>query len=229
MRYKGVMRFLATGLLMSLPLIVAAADEPTAAQAAAPATVAAAADPETVHNELRALRDSILKAWEKRDIDAMLLHADPDIIVTWQNGEISRGPAAIKKFYQDLFEANGGIIADMKTSLEVDALATLHGTDTAIASGTAHDVISFRKSLATSVIGAGDTLELDSRWTATTVRKNGEWKLASYHVSANVFANPVMALAVKSTRRIAIAGGFVAGVALMLILMWLRRSRARQA
>jgi ketosteroid isomerase-like protein len=229
MSFTGILRLLTSGLLVSLPLVTVAADEPpAAAEAAAPAD-AAAPDPEAVHNELRALRDSILKAWEKRDIDGMLVQADPEVIVTWQNGEVSRGPAAIKKFYQDLFEANGGIIADMKTTLEVDALATLYGADTAIASGSAHDVISFRKSLTTSVIGAGDTLELDSRWTATAVRRNGEWKLASYHVSANVFSNPVMALAVKSTRRIAIAGGVVAGVAIMLIVMWLRRKRASPA
>jgi ketosteroid isomerase-like protein len=164
-----------------------------------------------------------MEAWQRRDLDAMLAHADPEIVVTWQNGEVSRGPAAIKQFYQTMFEDNGGLIADMKSEIKVDDLAILHGADTAIAFGSIHDVMTFKKSLTTTFIGAGDSLALDSRWSATLLRKNGTWKLASYHVSANVFSNPVMTLAVKSTQRVAGLGGLVVGILVVLIGMFVRR------
>jgi ketosteroid isomerase-like protein len=212
-------------LTTALPLAGAAADDPVPAPAVTAAPAATAPDREATHNELRALRDAILGAWEKRDLDAMLSHADEQIVVTWQNGEVSRGPAAVKKFYQSMFEDDGGLIADMKSDLKVDDLAILHDPDTAVAFGSIHDVITFKKSLATSFIGAGDQLDLESRWSATILRKDGAWKIASYHVSANVFSNPVMSLAVKSTRRIAALAGFLAGAVLVVLIIWIRRAR----
>jgi ketosteroid isomerase-like protein len=213
---------MAAGVLFALSLTAGAADE--VAAVAEPATAAPAAGDEATHDELRAMRDAILAAWEKRDLDAMLAHADPQVVVTWQNGEVSRGPAEVKKFYQSLFEDGGGLIADMKSELKVDDLAILHDPDTAVAFGSIHDVITFRKSLAASFIGAGDRLDLESRWSATLLRKNGEWKIASYHVSANVFSNPVMSLAVKSTRRVAALAGFLVGVVLVVLIVWIRRA-----
>lgn len=213
-------------LAAALPLVGAAAEEPAPAP---PAAAEPVADSEAAHNELRAMRDAILAAWDKRDLDAMLSHADPDVVVTWQNGEVSRGPAAVKKFYQSMFEDNGGLIAEMKSELKVDDLAILHGPDTAVAFGSIHDVITFRKSLTTSFIGAGDQLDLESRWSATILRKNGAWKIASYHVSANVFSNPVMSLAVKSTRRVAALAGFAVGAVLVLLIVWIRRARRKPA
>jgi uncharacterized protein (TIGR02246 family) len=184
---------------------------------------------EAVHDELRAMRDAMMQAWQKRDLDAMLVHVDPDVVVTWQNGEVSRGPQAIKQFYQEMFAANGGVIADMKSDIKVDTLAILHGADTAIAYGSIHDDMTFKKSIASSFIGAGETLALDSRWSATVLRKNGAWKVASYHVSANLFSNPVMALAVKATRRMSAIGGFVAGALVVLLAVWIRRAVRKPA
>lgn len=208
-----------------LPLAAVAAQEEPVPAAIAPA----AADSEATHDELRAMRDAILAAWEKRDLDAMLSHADPGIVVTWQNGEVSRGPAAVKKFYQSMFEDDGGLIADMKSELKVDDLAILHDPDTAVAFGSIHDVITFKKSLTASFIGAGDQLDLESRWSATILRKDGTWKIASYHVSANVFSNPVMSLAVKSTRRVAALAGFLAGAVLVVLIVWIRRAQRKPA
>jgi hypothetical protein len=39
---------------------------------------------------------------------------------------------------------------------------------------------------------AGSEYELKNRWTATVVKEDGRWKLASYHVSMNVLDNPIL-------------------------------------
>jgi ketosteroid isomerase-like protein len=180
-----------------------------------------------VHDQLRAFRDSIMEEWNKRDIDAVLAHLDPDVVVTWQNGEVNRGPAAVRKFYSEMLEGDGRVISNIVSKLTVDNLSTLYGDDTAIAVGSIHDDISFAKSVAATSIGAGNTLGVDSRWTATLVRKAGEWKLASYHVSANLFSNPVTDLEIKAAGRMAGIIGFAIGVVVALLLAWALRGRKR--
>jgi ketosteroid isomerase-like protein len=192
-----------------------------------PAAATAASDTAAVHDELRRVRDEMLAAWQRRDIDGVLAHVDPNIVVTWQNGEVSRGPDAIRRFYKEMLEGEGSILSNLVSTLTVDDLSILHGPDTAIAFGSIHDEFTFKRALAsTAAIGAGNTLALTSRWTATLVRKAGEWKLASYHVSANVFSNPVQDLAVKAAGRVGAVIGFVIGALIALLVGWALRRRA---
>ena len=51
--------------------------------------------------KLDALRLGLVKAFEARDIDAMLKYTRPDVRVTWQNGEVSRGHDKLKECFQD--------------------------------------------------------------------------------------------------------------------------------
>jgi ketosteroid isomerase-like protein len=191
------------------------------------AATVAPSDTAAVHDELRRMRDEMLAAWDRRDIDRVLAHVDPNVVVTWQNGEVSRGPDAIRRFYKEMFEGEGSILSNLKSTLTVDDLSILHGPDTAIAFGSIHDEFTFKRPLAsTAAIGAGNTLALTSRWTATVVRKAGEWKLASYHVSANVFSNPVQDLAVKAASRVGGIVGFVIGAVIVWLIGWAIRRRA---
>jgi len=58
--------------------------------------------------------------------------------VTWQNGEVSRGPDGIRRFYQEMIEGEGSILSNLVSTLKVDDLSILHGPDTAIAFGSIH-------------------------------------------------------------------------------------------
>lgn len=194
-----------------------------------PIPTTASSDANAVHQELRRLRDEVMAAWQRRDIDGVLAHVDPDIVVTWQNGEVNRGPDAIRRFYKEMFEDKDSVLSNMVSTLTVDDLSILHGPDTAIAFGSIRDEFTFKRGLASATaIGAGTTFALTSRWTATLVRKAGAWKLASYHVSANVFSNPVQDMAIKASGRIAAIVGFVAGAIITsLIAWWLGRRAVR--
>lgn len=223
-----------TSLLACAVLTSILLGSPTWAQTGStpPAAVAGAApDNAAVHDELRRVRDEMLDAWKRRDIDALLTHVDPNIVVTWQNGDVNRGPDAIRSFYSAMLLGPDSILSNMDTKLTVDDLSVLHGQDTAIAFGSTHDDMTFRRSVgAGALLGAGKTLALTSRWTATLVRKGGEWKLAAYHVSANVFSNPIQDLAVKAAGRFGALGGLVIGAAVVWLIGWVRRrSRTQMA
>ena len=219
-------------LMLCLVLVAPAFGAASASSDAVPTTAASQTpSPEVaaVHDQLRAVRDAIMDAWKRRDIDGVLSHVDPDIVVTWQNGEVNRGPQAIRAFYEKMLHGESSVLSNIESTLKVDTLSILHGENTAIAYGSIHDDLSFRHPLAATLAGAGQTLSLDSRWTATLVRKAGEWKLASYHVSANLFSNPVTQVVVTGAERISGVTGFAAGVVLMLFLGWWFRARAKPA
>jgi ketosteroid isomerase-like protein len=199
----------------------------TAPTVAGPANLSPEA--EATHAALRALRDSLLDAWNRRDMDALAAHLDPNIVVTWQNGEVSRGPEGIRKFYDEIMVGPNRILSDASSRLTVDQLSILHGDDTAIAFGSIHDDFTLDHGITRAAfLGAGNKLSLDSRWTATAVKKDGQWKLASYHVSMDAFSNPILAKAISVAMRTAIIAG-IGGVLVGAFLAWLlgRRRTAR--
>ena len=53
---------------------------------------------EAVHNELRALRDGLIDAMNKGDIDRELAYMHPNVVVTWHNAEVSRGRDGVRAY-----------------------------------------------------------------------------------------------------------------------------------
>jgi ketosteroid isomerase-like protein len=158
--------------VMGVLLIAAAA----AAQNSAPATE----DP--AHNELRAVRDGLVDAFQKKDIDRMLTFLAPNVVVIVQNGEIIHGHKEVREFHKRMSEGNDPTVKNMTTKLEVDELSTLYGNDTATAFGSMNDHFQLRNGL---------EFDLLSHWTATLVKLDGKWQVAVFHVSTNMFDNGV--------------------------------------
>ena len=78
----------------------------------------AADDP--AHNELRALRDDVLDAFNKKDLDRLLSHVHPNVAVTWQNGEVSRGRDGIRAYYKKMMEGPDRVVDSVTAKAEVD-------------------------------------------------------------------------------------------------------------
>jgi ketosteroid isomerase-like protein len=186
---------------------------------------------EATHAELRALRDALLEAWQHRDIDALLNHVAPNVVVTWQNGEVSRGADGLRKFYDEVLTGRDRVVANVASTLKVDELSILYGNETAIAFGSIHDDLTLNRSIARAAfLGAGNVLALDSRWTATLIKIGPEWKVASYHVSTDAFSNPILSRAVAMGERSAIVagvGGLIVGGAVAWFFLRRRSGNAK--
>jgi ketosteroid isomerase-like protein len=216
----GSARTRGVAICLILGLLCATVGAQTSATAPAPAA-ALSADVEATHAALRALRESLLDAWKHRDMDALLTHVDPNVVVTWQNGEVSRGPEGIRKFYNEVMVGPDRLISDISSTLTVDELSILHGDNTAIAFGSIHDDLTLSRSITrAAVLGSGDKFSMDSRWTATVVKKDGQWKLASYHVSVDAFANSILSKAISAAKQTAVIAGIV-GLLLGTIVTWI--------
>jgi hypothetical protein len=64
----------------------------------------------------------------------------------------------------------------------------------------------------------GRSFDVDGRWTAVSIKDNGEWKLLAVHTGTNFLDNPVLNAIEKSVVWFALGGaaggllvGFVAG------------------
>jgi ketosteroid isomerase-like protein len=163
--------------------------------------VSAAEDP--AHNELRALRSEVIDAITKGDFDRVIRHVHTNVVVTWQNNDVCRGHQGLRDFFnrmgKDTFKG-------YTVPPTPDELTILYGGDTGV---------SFGRTVAQYTI-LGKSIEMTSRWTATLVKEDGHWLLASYHVSANLLDNPLLKAAKSG---LYLAGGVALAVG--LILGWL--------
>jgi ketosteroid isomerase-like protein len=167
------------------------------------------------HAQLRALRDDLLDAVNKRDMDRVLRHLHPDVVVTWQNAEVSRRPEGVRAYLARMLEGPSSIVRSFNTSVSIEELTILHGGDAGIVFGSSRDVLELR---------AGRSVELNSRWTATVVLVAGTWKIAGFHTSTNLFDNPLL----NAAKRMLVLVGTLAGAAGLAIGFLLGRARGRK-
>jgi len=172
---------------------------------------------EKTHEELRALRDGLIKATNDSNIDALLVHLHPNVVVTWQNAEVSRGREGVRGYLARMTTGPNRVVARFQTSPTVDELTILYGGDTGIAFGTSNDRFELTN---------GTNFDLTGRWSVTMVREEGRWLVANFHASTNLFDNPVLNLATRYTVWAGV-GGLVVGALLAVVVAAVLRRRQR--
>ncbi len=188
---------------------------PPGADSAAEALVGDNASQE-IHAELRELRDRMFAAYERRDMDALLKDVAPDVVITWQNADRNEGHEEFLQFYDEMMNGDNKIVKDISSTFEVDDVSVLYGDDTAVARGTLADHF---------VLTDGSDFVLNSKWTATVVKQATGWKVASFHVSANIFDNPILTFAKGWLVKV----GLIAGIAGLVIGLLIGRASKRRA
>lgn len=171
---------------------------------AAAATVRAQEPNAATHDELRALRDDMVDAVNKGDVDRLLSHLTPDVVVTFQNAEVARGRDGVRQYYEKMTKGPGALVAEYSTAVTVDELTKLFGDDTGIAVGASKDHFK---------LSSGTELDVEGRWTATMVKQDGKWYVAAFHASSNMFDNPIL-YKMKVTAYIIGVFGLVMGLTL---------------
>ena len=189
-------------------LLVAALSSPAFLQAQ---TAATPEDP--AHNELRALRTQVLDAIKSGDVERVLAYVHPNVVITWQNQEVCRGREGLREFYNRMGK---DAFRGYKVDPIPDDLTILYGGDTGISFGSS--VAAYRL--------LGKEAEFKNRWTATLVKENGRWLLASYHVSNNTLDNPLVNTAKRAVYWAGVIG-LIVGLAFGLFVARRRKRLAR--
>lgn len=168
------------------------------------------------HAELRALRDGLVDAVNKKDVEALLRHLHPDVVVTWQNAEVSRKPEGVRAYLVRMLQGTDRMVDDFSTNVAVDELTILHGGDTGISFGSSRDHFKLR---------SGQSFDLNSRWSATVVRHDGRWVVGAFHASVNLFDNPLLV----GSQRLALGGSIGALIVGIVLGYLMGRRRGRRA
>jgi ketosteroid isomerase-like protein len=163
------------------------------------------------HQELRNLRDAMVDAFNKQDLDALLAHVAEDAVLTWQDAQVSRGRQGVRDYYQRMMTGDDRIVESVTATVEVDELTRLYGQEgeTGLAFGRLDQ--DFR-------LTDGRDFHLSNRWTAHVVKNGGGWEVSAFHVSANLFDNPVLDLVMRQIALWAGGGSLAVGLILGLIL-----------
>jgi ketosteroid isomerase-like protein len=170
------------------------------------------------HEELRRLRRGLVSAVEQADLDLMLTFLHRDVVVTWLNGEQSRGHEQVREYYNRMVKGDKRVVESFHLEeVEPAELTTLYGDNAGVAHGTATSRF---------VMKDGGDFTISGPWTATVVKQDGKWLVAAFHTSTNMFDNPILKLALGWIGRaaaLAAIAGFVLGIALVLIVRRFRR------
>lgn len=167
------------------------------------------------HQELRQLRDGLLAAMNKGDLEASLAFLHTNCVITWHNAEVSRGHDGVRAYNAKVMTGPTRLVESFHCDVKVDELTILHGGNTGICFGSSDE--NFK-------LVSGKSLDVKGRWSATLVRENGRWLVASLHASTNLFDNVMLDFARKTAAVVAVVC-LVVGV----LVGWLvgrRRSRA---
>ena len=199
-------------LLLSCVLNVGAAD----AQSQTPPPSPPSAD--TLHNELRALRDRAVAAVNKRDADSLMQVLDPNITFTAMNNDVVHGLDQAKAYYQRMLVGPGRIVEEMSLTVVPDDLTGLYENGTV--------GISAGSSVAHFKLATGTEFDVPLRWTATLHRSNDKWSILSLHYSANMFDNPILDALKSSIKWIALGTGFISILVGFFVGRWSRKRSA---
>lgn len=162
--------------------------------------------------QLRALMNEVEAGINAQDVDRLTAMMADNVTVTWLNAEVSRGKGEVKAYYSRMVGGEGAILKKYETKVSLSAPAHFYG-DVAVADGKADDAFYPHKR---------DAFHLDSRWSSTLSKIDGNWRIITLHLSANVFTNPLMA---EAERWIWFAGvgGILLGSLAVFAVGYLRR------
>ena len=207
-----------TYFLLGLGFLLAANAATVRAQEAATEDTQsqASVDTKAIDAELDKFRDELFHAFNTGDYPAMLeKYCHKDIIATWQDGTTSEGHQGVIAEFDKLKQ----FIDKMTVDATTDKRLILNDGNLVISSGEMKDHY---------VLGRGPSVNLNSRWSATLIKDNDRWLLASFSASTNAFDNEVISLYLTSQKyTISAAAGLIGmGLGLVLSRVIKRRSRA---
>ena len=137
-----------------------------------------------IHQTLRQIKDDMLEAANRADLNALTGHIHPNIVLTVENGQRYRGIQSVREFYDRIIGNETKVLKEFTVErFEVDELSILYGDDTAIAFGSA---------VSKYVPISGPSLTLSSKWSTTLVREKGKWLVAAFHNTVDFTDNPLL-------------------------------------
>jgi ketosteroid isomerase-like protein len=190
-------------LPMILLLSIVTADGAIAQES--PSADAEATAEDADREQLRQFRESLIEAVIKGDVEKQIEHVLPDVVTIWQNNQVARGHDGLREFMSEFAQGDNNVFQGYTERPSSDDVMIFPGGNVAVAYGTSVPHYKWM----------GLEFDLQNRWSASLLKTDGQWKIATYHVSGNLVDNPLLTAAKQSiywVAGISIALGVVLGV-----------------
>jgi ketosteroid isomerase-like protein len=178
-----------------LALVIAAAGIPLAARTPTSALMVQD-EVQATHDELRALKKGAEEAFNRlgmsgnrEDLDRLLAFVADDIVLVPMNGQTAVGKQGIIDYFMRTMTGPNRTVQSVYHEFEVAQLATLYGGDTAVSFGTTRGRYE---------LTGGMRFDVTANWSATLVKQNGTWVLASFQFAPSIFDNPILNQTVRT-------------------------------
>jgi hypothetical protein len=162
---------------------------------------------EADHQDLRRMLVSVRDAINTQHIEKMEPLMAEHFSIVLADGELITDLKVLKAYYGRLLDPGSGVLTSLTINPAADELTQFIADDVGVCHGTSSD---------TFVLRSGKTRVLQSRWTATLVKRGGAWKIVALQAGANILDNPILEEH-KSLAKLVALGGSAAGIVLVLV------------
>lgn len=171
---------------------------------------------ETLHQALESIRDAFAAALNHQEIESLLTLFDERAVFTALNTETAYGRDEIRAYHDRLLVDADHPVESMRLKrVSVDRRTADFSRECCVAAGSAVLEFDFNDGLG---------FETAVAWTATFVKRDGQFKIAALHTSANAFENPLLAITRKLGDLKAV-GAAAAGLGLGALVTWFAMGR----
>jgi ketosteroid isomerase-like protein len=162
-----------------------------------------------IHQELRAILDTLQSSINEGKYDAMLPVISRDIRATPINQEVISSHKEVSAYFKKWF-GPGGYLKKLDMALNADALTELSADKTwGLTRGSG---------LERYTLADGRKYDMKTRWTAVVAKESdGKWRLRAIHIGTNFLDNPILAEAESAVVKVGI-GGALGGLILGAVL-----------
>jgi len=133
--------------------------------------------------EITTIVDDLLTNINDNDVDSTLALLNENFVLINIPGDVSVGKEEIRQYFDKMIVAKDAYLKSARFDMSLDAKPLISNDQHAFVRGRAVNYYQF---------SVGGSLDLPTFWTATRIKTNGEWKLSTFHISANVFQNPLL-------------------------------------
>ena len=157
--------------------------------------------------QLKQILSSIEESLNTLQLDKLLSHFDDQAVLSFMTTEVANGKDGILDYYDKMFNLPDSPLKSYHTKATLDGHAQFHG-DTSVASGRTQD--SFE-------LADGRQYQFNTRWLATAVKKQGQWKVVALDFSVDPFDNVILDEIGLQMFNYALLA-FFAGLAIMFVI-----------
>lgn len=171
------------------------------------------------HEALRKLKSDAVAAVNNRDYLTMQKIMHQPFMATLITQDSFNDSGKLKDYFESLFTRESLKMKKASIVAEADDLSQIYEGTFAVNKGSTKEHYE---------LADGRSFDLDGRWTAVSIKDNGEWKLLAVHTGTNFLDNPVLNAIEKSVVWFGV-GGAAGGLLVGFAAGWFFRRRAGKA